>query len=184
MEDQAIVELYLARDPEALAQSQQKYGKLCRQAAGRILASREDCEECVNDVWLAAWNAIPPQRPRRLGAFLRGIARNQALKKYEYLTADKRRAQAVCSLEELEECIPGGTGVEKAVEERRMIQVLSAFLQAQPAEKRGVFLRRYYYFESIEEICAGTGFSPGKVTSMLFQLRRRLKDRLEKEELL
>lgn len=184
MEDDAIIRRYLDRDPSAIRLTQQAYGGLCRAAAARILSCREDQEECVNDALLALWNTIPPQRPRQLGAYLNRITRNLALKRWEYLSAEKRGRAAVCSLTELEDCLPGEDGVERQAEGRLLAQSLSAFLRELPEEKRLVFLRRYYFFDPIEDICARTGFSKSKVTSMLFHLRNRLRDHLTKEELL
>lgn len=102
MEDQDIIALYWAREEDAIRETAAKYGGLCRSIVGRILASPEDGEECLNDTWLGLWNAIPPQRPRRLAAFAGRVARNLALKRYDYVTARRRSPEAVRSLEELD----------------------------------------------------------------------------------
>lgn len=102
MEDQKIIELYWARIEEAISETASKYGKLCRKIADNILASREDSDECVNDTYLAVWNSIPPSRPSFFSAFIGRITRNLALKRYAYLSAEKRNPEAVCSLEELD----------------------------------------------------------------------------------
>lgn len=122
MEDEAIIELYWRRDEDAIRQTEQKYGRLCRTIAGNILASREDCEECVNDTWLGLWGAIPPKRPYRLSAFAGRITRNLALKRYAYLSAARRNPETVCSLEELGECVSGADCVESELESRRVRQ--------------------------------------------------------------
>lgn len=181
MEDRALIELYWARDEAAIQETAAKYGRLCACVAGNVLRSAEDREECVNDTYLAVWNAIPVQRPQRFSVFISRITRNLALKKWEYLSAARRNVSAVLSLEELGECVSGRDSVEDELENRRIEEVISAFLQAQSQEKRDVFLRRYWYFDSIEEICRRTGFREGKVKSMLFAMRRRLRDYLEKE---
>lgn len=181
MEDRALIELYWARDEAAIQETAAKYGRLCACVAGNVLRSAEDREECVNDTYLAVWNAIPVQRPQRFSVFISRITRNLALKKWEYLSAAKRNSSAVLSLEELGECVSGRDSVENELENRRIEEVISAFLQAQSQEKRDVFLRRYWYFDSIEEICRRTGFREGTVKSMLFAMRRRLRDYLEKE---
>ena len=105
-----------------------KYGRLCRYIAQNILASPEDSEECVNDTWLGLWNAIPPQRPSRFSAFVGRVARNLALKRFGYLTAAKRSPEAVCSLEELGECVSGRPGVEDELENRRIETFFSNIL--------------------------------------------------------
>ena len=181
MEDEKIIELYWQRDERAIGESRSKYGSLCRSVAGNILADRSDCEECLSDTWLGAWNAMPPARPARLGAFLAKITRNLALKKAEYLNAAKRRSSLNESLEELSECVESDTTVETEAERRRIEGAINSFLGHLTAEKRKVFVWRYWYFYSVEEICRRTGYSTSKVKSMLFRLRGELRDYLEKE---
>ena len=106
-EDQEIVELYWSRDENAIRETDVKYGRLCHYIANHILSSDEDCEECVNDTYFAVWNAIPPKRPDRFSAYLGRIIRNLALNRFDYLTAEKRSVNVVCSLEELGECVSG-----------------------------------------------------------------------------
>lgn len=181
MDDNKIIELYWARLEDAIRETSVKYGKLCRFIADNILASREDSEECVNDTYLGLWNAIPPERPVRFSVFVSRVARNQALKKYEYLSAAKRNPEAACSLDELGECVSGKDDIETELENRRIEQAIDDFLWQLSEEKRNIFLRRYWYFESIEGICRRTGFSRSKVKSMLYNLRRRLRTHLERE---
>lgn len=109
------------------------------------------------------------------------MARNLALKKYEYLSAEKRNAEAVRSLEELGDCVSGGPGMDAELEGRRTAEAVSDFLRRQPREKRQIFLLRYWHFLPIGEISRRTGWSESKVTSALFQLRRKLRQHLEKE---
>ena len=116
MEDHEIVGLYWARAENAVAETAAKYGSQLRRTAGRVLRSPQDCEECVNDSYLALWNGIPPARPEHLGAYAGRVARNLALKKYEYLSAEKRNAEAVRSLEELGDCVSGGPGMDAELE--------------------------------------------------------------------
>ena len=182
MEDEKIIELFWQRDEQAISESRSKYGGLCRSVAGNILADRSDCEECLSDTWLGAWNAIPPARPGRLGAFLVKITRNLALKKAEYLNAAKRRSSLNESLEELSECVESYATVETETERRRIESAINAFLGQLAVEKRKVFVWRYWYFYSVEEICRRTGYSKSKVKSMLFRLRGELKECLVKEE--
>lgn len=181
MEDKDIIELYWARDERAITETSSKYGRLCFRIAKNILANHEDSEECVNDTWLGLWNAIPKERPARFSAFASRIARNLALKKFEYLSAAKRNPEAVCSFEELEDCVSGRESVEDAVENRRIEEAIDRFLWQQGEEKRNIFICRYWYFESIASICGRTGYSQSKVKSMLFDLRQKLRKHLESE---
>lgn len=181
MDDQKIIELYWARTEEAIRETSEKYGGLCRAVAGRILASPQDSEECVNDTWLELWNAMPPHRPGRLAVFVSRVTRNLALKRFDYLTAQRRNPAAICSLEELAECVSGRESVESELELRRTEQAINAFLRRQGEEKRNVFLLRYWYFESIDSICRRTGYSQSKVKSMLSRTRRDLREYLEEE---
>ena len=152
-----------------------KYGIFLWNVTWNILRSHSDAEECVNDTYLRAWNAIPPQKPTRLSAFLGKITRNLALKKYEYLSAAKRNPEAVCSFSELEDCVSGHDALETELESRRIEEAISNFLRQLSAEKRTVFLRRYWYFDSIASISARCGFRESKVTTMLYQTRKQLR---------
>ena len=181
MEDNKIIELFWTRNEEAIRETSSKYGKLCFGIAGSILSSREDCEECVNDTYLGVWNAIPVQRPNRFSVFITKITRNLALKKCEYNSAAKRSAAAVTAFEELEDCVSGKESVESEVENRRIERAISRFLSKQSREKRNIFVWRYWYFASLDDICAHTGFSSGKVKSILFNMRKKLRAYLEGE---
>ena len=181
MEDEKIIDLFWNRNESAISETSSKYGRLCFYIANKILSSREDCEEVVNDTYMSLWNCIPYNRPNRLSVFIGKIARNLALKKYEYNSAQKRNSEAACSIDELEEIISGGNYVENEFENKRIELAIDQFLLKQDPDKRHVFIRRYWYFDSIEEICSITGYSQSKVKSMLFHLRKALKDHLEKE---
>lgn len=181
MEDKQIIELYWKRKEEAISETAKKYGKLCGFIAGNILSSREDTEECVSDTYLAVWNRIPMERPGCFSAFIGRIARNLALKRYEYLSAAKRNPAAVTSLEELGECVSGQESVEYGLEGKQTVEAIGRFLWRQKEEKRVVFIRRYWYFDSIETIAKRTGFSQSKVKSMLYEMRQKLRVYLESE---
>ena len=181
MEDTALIGLYWQRDETAIEATATKYGGLCGSIARNILKAPEDCEKCLNDTYFAVWNAIPEQRPSRFSVFVSRITRNLALKKWEYLSAAKRNPAAVVSLEELGDCVSGTGGVEDEMENRRIERIIDAFLWEQSREKRDVFIRRYWYFDSIGAICEATGFSESKVKSMLLAMRRKLRDYLESE---
>ena len=183
MDDNKIVELYWERREEAIKETALKYGRLCTHIAKNILLSCEDSEECVNDTYFAVWNAIPNERPNRFSAFISRITRNLALKKYEYISAAKRNPIAITSLEELGDCVSGTESPESEIESRRIEITIDKFLCRQSEEKRTVFIRRYWYFDSIENICENTGFTQSKVKSMLYEMRRKLRKYLESEDI-
>jgi len=181
MDDKSIIKLYWERDEQAIRETSSKYGRLCMHIAGNILFSAEDREECLNDTYLTIWNLIPVQNPCRFSVFISKITRNLALKKYEYLSAAKRNPSTCVSLDELNSCISGKDTPESELENKRIEQSIDTFLWMQSEEKRTVFIRRYWYFDSIGTICAHTGFSQSKVKSMLYEMRRKLKAHLESE---
>jgi RNA polymerase sigma-70 factor (ECF subfamily) len=181
VDDLKIVELYLSRSEEAIAETDLKYGKLCSYVAMNILHNKEDSEECVNDTYFGAWNAIPPQKPNKFSAFISRITRNLALKKYEYFSADKRNPEVLISLTELEECVSGQDNIEAELENKRIEKAISDFLWQLDIEKRIVFICRYWRFEPIAGICKRCGFSQSKVTSMLRHTREKLRKHLESD---
>ena len=181
MEDAKILELYWMRSQDAVAQTQQRYGALCRSVAGNILASGGDVEECVNDVWLAAWNSIPPARPERLGAYLARLTRNIALDRLDYNRAQKRSGELSIALSELEECLADPKEVEGQVEAGQTAAAIDAFLRTLPREQRWVFLRRYWYADPVAEIARRGHMTVSKVKSMLLRTRKKLKTYLEQE---
>ncbi len=181
MEDGQIIDLYWDRDQRAVQETDGKYGKLLRGIAWNLLHSREDSEECVNDTYLRAWNAIPPTRPEAFRAWLGQITRNLSLDRWKRLRAEKRGGGAELLLGELEECVPSSGGPERAVEDRELAELLSAFLRGLSREARAMFLRRYWYGESVAEIGLALGCGEGKVKSSLFRSRKALRTFLEKE---
>lgn len=182
MNDQRIIDLYWARDPRAIGETDRKYGPYCHAIAHNVLHNMQDSEECVNDTWHRAWNSMPPQRPSLLRAFLGTITRNLALHRWERQNAQKRGGgQAALALEELSECVPAPDTVEKAVEDRELTAVLEAFLDSLSREGRTIFLRRYWYLEPVKTVAKGLGLSESKVKMSLLRSRQKLKDHLEKE---
>ena len=178
MEDGAIIELYWDRDQEAIAQSEKKYGTYCRSIANGILRCWEDTEECVSDVWMRAWNSIPPQRPSRLSAFFGRIARNLAMDRWRYNGAEKRTAHFDLLLSELTECIPS---TRDGIGGLELTELLNQFLRGQSQNARKIFLRRYWYADSIEEIAQQYRMTQSAVKSSLMRTRRKLQIFLEKE---
>ncbi len=182
MEDRQIVALFWARDERAVSEAAAKYGSYCFSIASHILGSRQDAEECVNDTWQGAWSSIPPHRPERLATYLGKLTRRLSMKVLRRNGAEKRGGgQAELSLEELEECLPAGDSVEAGVEFTELVKLLNTFLGALPAARRRVFVRRYWYGQSIAELCKESGFSKSKVESMLHRTRVQLKKYLEQE---
>lgn len=181
MDDRRIIELFTARDEAAIKETEREYGRLCYRVAYNILGNAEDAEECVNDTLLAVWNRIPQTvTPGNLKAFVCRIARNTALKKLEYNTAAKRSPNAAVSLAELEEIIPDNSAPPDNTGEN-IAEAITAFLRLQKPEARKVFVRRYWFFESVSEIAKRFSFSESKVKSMLFHTRKKLKSYLTKE---
>lgn len=182
MDDKEIIELYLARQERAIAETDGKYGKYCYSIANNILTSAEDSQECVNDTWLAAWNNIPPRLPSVLATFLGKITRNISLNRWKSRRAYKRGGgQVELALEELEQCLTGGESAEEALEKKELLRSLNRFLGALPERERSAFVCRYWYLDSTQDIADRFGFSKSKVTSMLHRTRQRLRSHLEKE---
>lgn len=182
MDDKKIIELYFARSQEALREVGEKYGPYCRAIAWNILGSDQDAEECVNDTWLRSWEVIPPQRPGHLSVFLGKITRNLALNRWAAHRAKKRGGGEVpLVLAELEECVPGGREPEEALDEKVLADAVAAYLRTQPMLRRMVFIRRYWYCNTVPVIARQLSMAEGTVKSTLHRMRRELKDYLEKE---
>lgn len=182
MDDKTLVDLYWQRDEAALAESEAKYGGYCYTIAHNILGDAEDAKESVNDVWLAAWKSIPPHRPKVLQAFLGKLARNISLKKWRDKRAQKRGGRELSLVyEELSDCIPAPHSIEGELETAELAQCINRFLDSLPTVEQAVFLRRYWYFDSVKTIAARFRFSDSKVKSMLHRLRGKLAKTLQKE---
>ncbi|MCD8119629.1 MAG: sigma-70 family RNA polymerase sigma factor [Lachnospiraceae bacterium] len=182
MEDERIVDLYWAREESAITETQQKYGKYCLKIAWNVLANREDSEECVNDTWMKAWNAMPTARPGRLSAFLGKITRNLALDRFEKNSAKKRgEGQVTLVLEELQDCLPDATSVDQSVHHLVLREVLNEFLRGQTEKNRSIFLRRYWYLSPVKEIAEDFHMSESAVKMNLLRSREKLRKCLEKE---
>jgi len=182
MNDNEILELYWSRSEHAIEATSEKYGAYCHIVSFNILHNEEDAEECVNDTWLNAWNAIPPNRPNRLQTYLGKITRNLSLSRYRKYSTEKRGfGQMPLALSELEECVSDADTVEQAVEDKALLAAIERFLYALPEQRRNIFIRRYWYLYSIEDIAEAYGMSKSKTASLLFRLRNSLKTHLEKE---
>ena len=182
MEDSGIVALYLARDQRAVEETKEKYDSFLDTIARRILGDPLDAAEVVNDTYLAAWNSIPPQKPAVLSSYLAKLTRRIAMKVWRSRDAAKRGGgETALSLEELQQCIPGGRDPEEEVSAKELGRTIDAFLRRLPENERRVFLRRYFYGASIREIGQDYGFTNSKVETMLFRTRKKLKEHLAKE---
>ncbi|MBP5730932.1 MAG: sigma-70 family RNA polymerase sigma factor [Clostridia bacterium] len=182
MQDADIVELYWARNQSAVTATYEKYYSYCRRIALNVLRSEEDAEECVNDVWYAAWETIPPAKPELLSAYLAKITRNLALKRVRDESRQKRGGEAEkLPFEELADFIADGTSVEETAEASELGAALNRFLAELPEEQRKIFMRRYWYGDSIEDIAARGGFTESKVKMTFLRLRDKLRDRLRGE---
>ena len=182
MEDDRIIGLYWARDNDAITQSERKYGAYCHAIAFRILSDRQDSEECVNDTWLGAWNAIPPHRPLDLRAFLGKITRRLACSRYRAAHAGKRGGgELPLALEELTGCIPSTPSAAQMVEDAELERLIDRFLHTLPERDCSLFLRRYWYVESTADIAARFHLPQNTVKTRLFRIRQKLKAYLEKE---
>ncbi len=185
MEDRAIIALYLARNQEAIAETEKKYGRYCYSIAYNILYNTEDAEESVNDALMNAWNSIPPHMPSILSAFLGKLTRYASLKKWRYARTQKRGGGEIAlAYEELSDCIPGGKSVEEELQEKELAEIIDHFLDELPAVERHIFICRYWYFDDISTISKQFGFSISKVKSMLYRTRKKLLFRLNEEGVL
>ncbi len=180
MEDAAIIELYFARNEDAIGVTADKYGRYCRQIAQNILQIREDVEECVNDTYLAAWNAMPPARPGCLRAFLGRITRNLSIARYRRAHAQKRYAGAEALLSELDECLPGGADPAAALDETLLTQAIADWLAGLDADDRALFLRRYWYGDAVKALAEECGVGENRMAQRLRRLRASLRDALSK----
>ena len=170
MNDQEIIDLYFARNEQAIAETDKSYGKVCMQVSVNILASRPDAEECVNDTYLKAWQSIPPTRPASLCAFVCRIVRNLSLNRLRDLRRDKRNREITLSLEELEACIP-----DTVEDSHELGTLLNAFLEGLHETDRVVFMGRYWYSYSVDDLAVSTGLTKKAVYMRLHKIREQLR---------
>lgn len=182
LDDNRIVELYLLRDETAISQTNEKYGSRLRSLAYGIVEDMQTAEECENDTYMEAWNSIPPHEPRSyLYAFLARITRHISLNCCRDRSRLKRSAY-ICQLStELEQCLPAPDDTACRVDDTVLTEILNAFLGALSEEKRNIFLRRYWYLDSIAAIAKRFSLSESKVKTTLFRCRNLLREHLEKE---
>ena len=182
MDDSRIVELFWRKDSDAIAAADEKYGSYCRSIARNILHSPEDAEECVNDTWLHAWNAIPPQRPASLKLFLARITRNLSFNRWNELTAAQRGGQETALvLDELADCLQSETDVEDEVLSQELRACIRDFVRALPTRERKIFVLRCFYTEPVAQIAERCALSENNVKVILSRTRKKLRKRLIKE---
>lgn len=181
MDDSKIIELFFERSEQAIMELSKKYGSICNKVAVNILNNRLDAEECVNDAYLGAWNTIPPQTPNPLLTYICKIVRNLSLKRYHANTAVKRNSFYDVALDELEQCIPSSFSVEDEIYAKQLTQYLNEFLDTLDRENRIMFVRRYWYADSISDIAAIFRMSNHNVTMRLSRMREKLRNFLLKK---
>lgn len=181
MNDDEIVDLFLNRSEEAIAELSLKYGRTVRKVAINILGNSRDAEECENDTYLACWNTIPPQHPTPLAAYICRITRNIATTRYHSNNAAKRNSGYDIVLDELEECIPGKGTPEEEFDRKELSHAINIFLGKISREDRITFVRRYWYSDSVSEISAITGLPEKHISSRLCRTRKKLHRYLKKE---
>lgn len=178
-DDIRLIALFFARDEDAIVQTHKQYGTFCSRLARSFLTDSEDIEECVNETMLDVWNSIPPNRPKSFKSYIGRILRNNALSIYRRENAAKRSKAMTVSLSELETCIPSAESVEAQVETKELSAAIDAWLSTLRERDRMLFVRRYWYGDSVQALAAKAGISSNNMAQKLFGLRKRLKAYLE-----
>jgi len=179
MNDDEIIALLMQRSETSILETKNKYGRFCRKIAVNILNNESDAEECENDTYLNVWNAIPPQKPKILCAFLGAITRNLSLNKLRDSHRQKRNGEYDVMLSELEDCLSSLSTVEEKYDNALLAKHISDFLLTLTKESRMIFVRRYWYCQSISDEVDFYGFSESQIKSSLFRTRNKLKIYLE-----
>lgn len=183
MDDESIIGLYFLRDEEAIRQTDAAYGHRLFSLANRILHDSQDAEEAVSDTYMKAWETIPPQKPRFFYAYLAKICRYLAMNKLDWKTAEKRNAQVVSLSDELQQCIPDSR-IASHSDSELIRELLDQFLDSLCPESRVIFMRRYWFGDSIEEIAQHCRISQSKVKMRLLRTRKHLAEFLDKEDII
>ena len=182
MEDYKIVALYWKKDENAINETSRKYGAYCFAIADNILHNKEDSEECVNDTWLKAWNAMPPQRPTKLQIFLAKITRNLSFNRFNARSAEKRGgSEIILVLDELAECLASETDIASEYEAKELGQCIRSFVRMLSERDGNIFVRRYFFTESISQIARKYGLTENNIMVILSRTRKKLKAHLVKE---
>ena len=182
IDDEKIIELFFERSEQAIRELDIKYGKICNNLSYNIVNSRQDAEECVNDAYLGAWNAIPPTRPNPLLSYIMKIVRNISLKIYWRKEAAKRSSHYTIALEEIEACIADQKTVEDEIEARELARIIEDFLDTLTVENRVIFMRRYWFADSYKDIAELVGLSEKNISVRLTRIREKMKQYLIERE--
>lgn len=184
MEDSQIIALYWQKNEDAIIESNRQYGAYCFKIANNILYNPEDAEECVNDTWFHVWNAIPPKRPQKLAIFLAKITRNLAFNRFNARIAKKRGSGEIAFvLDELAECLPSDSNVENEYETKELGQHVQWFVRTLSERDANVFVRRYFFTDSVKDIAERYGLTENNIMVILSRTRKKLKKYLMKEGL-
>lgn len=180
MQDSQIIALFEARDERAIAETAEKYGAFCKGIAINILQNLQDAEECINDTWLRTWDSIPPAKPTLLKTYVGKITRNLAIDRYRGEHRQKRGVgEVVLALDEISELTDSGYEVENMYREYEFVQLLNSFLLSLPERDRNIFVRRYFFTDSVPDIARRFGTSQNNVLQILSRTRRKLKNYLD-----
>ena len=182
VEDEKIIELFFVRSEQAIQVLDNKYGKTCHKLSYNIVNNRQDAEECVNDAYLGAWNAIPPEKPNPLLTYICKIVRNISLKIYWRKEAAKRSSHYTIALEEIEACIADPNTVEAEIEARELTRIIESFLDTLTVENRVIFMRRYWFSDSYKDIAEFMGLSEKSISVRLTRIREKMKQYLIERE--
>ena len=182
IEDEKIIDLFFNRSEKAIQELDIKYGKVCHKLSYNILNNKQDAEECVNDAYLGAWNAIPPAHPNPLLSYIVKIVRNISLKIYWRKEAAKRSGHYTIALEEIEGCIADQKTVEDEIEARELARIIEAFLDTLTAKERAIFMRRYWFSDSYKDIAEFVGLSEKNISVRLTRIREKMKQYLIERE--
>lgn len=181
MDDRGIIDLFFERSEEAITQLDRRYGAACRAMAKNILGSEADAEECVSDAYLAVWNAIPPQRPDHLGAWLFRVVRNLSASRYRSNTAARRNSFYDAALSELADVLAAPEGPEDTLAARELARHIDRFLSDLSEDDRAMFVRRYFYGDAVGSVAKALGVSENRVSVRLHRLRKKLRAYLTRE---
>ncbi len=184
MEDEQIIDLFFARSEQAIVELDRKYGTLFHTLSNNILNSRQDAEECVNDAYLGAWNAIPPARPNPLLSYVAKIVRNRSLAAYWRRGAAKRNSRYTVAMQEIEACIADPETVEGEIEAGELARMIEGFLDTLGKRDRVIFVRRYGYLDAYSDIAAGVGLSEKNVSVRLARIRQKMRRYLQERGLI
>lgn len=185
MNDEKIIELFFERSEQAIKELDKKYGKVFRTVSNNILNNLQDAEECVNDAYLGTWNAIPPAKPNPLLSFVCKIVRNISIKRYKHNSVAKRNSNYDVALEELEDCVASSTTIEEEMAESELTKTIESFLDSLTQENRVIFLRRYWFSDTYNDIAKQVGLTEKNVSVRLTRIRKKLqKYLLEREDIL